>query len=244
VSDRATERRFQGAMSEDYLLIRKALPQFDELQRLVAEAVARYCPRDPAAPVRVLDLGCGDGITSGNILARCPNVQLTALDSERSMVAQASHNLADAIRAGRCRVVLGDALTYLRDQRDSPFDVVASALALHNLHRDYRRALHGAIYHALRPGGRFISVDNYVTDDGQRFERLYGILQRFFDAFAPLGKWDLLRAAVLHEVADDAPDRVMRADDTVAELTALGFADVALNGRYVMASLLEATRPG
>jgi ubiquinone/menaquinone biosynthesis C-methylase UbiE len=238
------ERRFQGTMSADYLLIRSALPDFDELQRLVAEAVAGASLRGPAARLRVLDLGCGDGITSATILSRCPDVQITALDSEESMVGQSTANLAGAIREGRCQVILQDALCYLREQPESAFDVVASALALHNLARDYRHAVHQAIFRVLKPGGRFINGDRFTVDEEQRFQRLHCVLERFFDLFVPLGKMDLLRASVLHEIGDEAPERLMREDDTLRELAAIGFNNVGVQKRLLMASLLVASRPG
>lgn len=231
-------------MSADYLLIRSALPNFEELQRLVAEAVAGCVPRGSAACLRVLDLGCGDGVTTETILSRCPDVQITALDSEESMVGQATEHLADAVRDGRCQVVLQDALTYLRGQPECTFDVVASALVLHNLTHNYRHAVHEAIFQVLRPGGWFINADRYTANEEQRFQRLNCVLERFFDVFVRLGKMDLLRASVLHEIADEAPDRLMREDDTLRELVAIGFRDVAVRNRLLMGSLLMASRPG
>jgi cyclopropane fatty-acyl-phospholipid synthase-like methyltransferase len=231
-------------MSADYLLIRSALPDFIELQRLVSDAVAGHATHCPGARLRILDLGCGDGVTSHTILSQCPDVQITALDNEESMVGQATENLVDAIRAGRCQVILQDALTFLRGQPECTFDVVASALALHNLARDHRHAVHEAIFRALKPGGRFINADRYTVNEEQRFQRLHCILERFFDLFVPLGKMDLLRASVLHEIADEAPERLMREDDTLRELAAIGFGNVSIQGRLLMASLLVASRPG
>jgi ubiquinone/menaquinone biosynthesis C-methylase UbiE len=230
-------------MSADYLLIRQALPQFDELQTRVAEAIAECTPRGRASPLRVLDLGCGDGITSHTILSRCLQVHITAVDSEEAMVAQATENLAGAIRDARCQVILHDALSYLRGQPASTFDAVTSALALHNMTHEYRHALHEAIFRALKPGGRFINADRYVRNDEERIQRLLRILERFFDTFVPLGKLDLLREAVLHEVADEAPDRVMREDDTLRELAAIGFRPIEVTHRCLTAAVLTAIRP-
>lgn len=231
-------------MSTDYLLIRSALPNFDELQCLVAEAVANCAPCGPAVRLRVLDLGCGDGVTSHTILSRCPDVQITALDSEAAMVNQATEHLAGAIRDGRCQVILQDAHAYLREQPEFSFDVVASALALHNLAYEYRHAVHEAIFRALKPGGWFINGDRYIVNEEQRFQRLNAILERFFDIFVPLGKLDLLRVSVLHEITDEAPERLMREDETLSELAAIGFRDIAIRSRLLMASLLVASRPG
>jgi ubiquinone/menaquinone biosynthesis C-methylase UbiE len=230
-------------MSADYLLIRSALPNFEELEGLVGDAVADYSTQHPAESLRVLDLGCGDGVTSRTILARCPRVRITALDSEDSMVAQATENLGDAIQDGRCEVILQDALTYLRGQPEATFNVVASALATHNLARDQRHAVHEAIFRALKPGGRFINADRFVANEDQRFQRLHCILERFFDVFVPLGKLDLLRASVLHEITDESPERLMREDETLRELAAIGFCDIAIPSRLLMASLLIASRP-
>jgi SAM-dependent methyltransferase len=239
-----SERRFRGAMSEDYLLVRGAVLAFDEFQRLVAEAVAAHPSPDPSAPLRVLDLGCGDGVTAGAILSRRPDALLTALDSEEAMATRASENLAGFIREGRCRVVRHDALAHLRNLPASCFEVVASALALHNLPRGYRQALHREVHRVLGPGGLFANADKYARDDGQRFERLRGTLERFFDAFVPLGKLDLLRACVLHEVADEEPLRVMWEGEVVPELVGIGFRDVEVRRPHPLAALLVATRPG
>jgi ubiquinone/menaquinone biosynthesis C-methylase UbiE len=227
-------------MSADYLLIRSALPDFEDLQRLVAEAVADHS----TGPLRVLDLGCGDGVTSRTILSLCPHVQITALDSEETMVAQVTENLAQYIQAGRCQVVLQDALSYLHEQPEASFDVVASALALHNLAHGDRHAVHETIFRALKPGGRFINADRFMVNEEQRFQRLSCILERFFDVFVPLGKLDLLRASVLHEIGDESPDRLMREEEILAELAAIGFRNIAIPSRLLMASLLVARRPG
>ncbi len=231
-------------MSEEYSLVRLAIPDFDHLQHLVAEAVAAYSPRRPAGPIRVLDLGCGDGATSGTILSRRPDAFVTALDSEATMVGRAAENLAGPIREGRCEVVLHDALDYLRGQPASGYDVVATALALHNLHHDYRHLLHQEVYRVLKPGGLFANADKYAGDDKERFQGLQVILGRFFDCFVPLGKLDLLRDAVLHEVADEAPDRVMREADAVRELAEIGFRGIEVGRRLGLVALLTARKPG
>lgn len=238
------ECRFRGAMSEDYRLVRGAVPAYEEFQRLVAEAVTAQPAPDPAAPLRVLDIGCGDGATALAVLSGRPDALVTALDGEEAMAARAAANLAPFVREGRCRVVRQDALAYLRTLQPSCFDAVASALALHNLHRGYRRDLHREVHRVLVPGGLFANADKFARNEGERFERLRGTLERFFDAFVPLGKLDLLRACVLHEVADEEPGRVMWEAEVVAELADLGFQGVEVCRPHPQAALLVATRPG
>ena len=78
----------------------------------------------------------------------------------------------------------------------------------------------------------------------KRFACLGVALGRFFDAFVPLGKLDLLREWVLHNLADQAPERAMLADDTLAELAGLGFSDLRLGPRWNMEALLVARKTG
>ena len=83
------EKRFKGKMSEEYRLINLALPHFEELQEQVGEAVAAF-QKDPRLPaLRVIDIGCGDGVTSFTILRSRRDVYLVCLDNEEEMVRQA-----------------------------------------------------------------------------------------------------------------------------------------------------------
>jgi hypothetical protein len=95
----------------------------------------------------------------------------------------------------------------------------------------------------LRPGGLFVNADKYAEADEQRFRALQVALGRFFDAFVPLGKLDLLRDWVLHNVADQGPDRVMKEADAVGELREIGFREIAVCDRHNMEAVLTARKP-
>jgi ubiquinone/menaquinone biosynthesis C-methylase UbiE len=237
------ERRFKGALSEEYRLIRLALPHFEELQSHVASVAAAYHPAEPSPTIRILDLGCGDGVTSDAILSSRRDALVTALDNEEKMVEQASANLREYIQAGRCAVVLHDALDYLKSQPASTFDVVASALTLHNLQRGYRQAVHVEIHRVLKPAGVFVNADKYAQGDEQRFQALQVAVARFFDAIVPLGKVELLRAWVIHNIADQAPDRVMKEEEAIQELTDIGFRGIDVRCRNNMEAVLVARKP-
>lgn len=97
----------------------------------------------------------------------------------------------------------GGALGYLREVADSTFDIVASALALHNLQAGYRREVHRHIWRALKPGGMFVNADKYAPQDDQaRFEALGVALTRFFHTFLPPAQYALLQDWMLHNAAD------------------------------------------
>jgi ubiquinone/menaquinone biosynthesis C-methylase UbiE len=144
------EYRFRGAMSEEYRFIRLTIPGFEELQVFVREVIARYQPGTEGQGIEILEIGCGDGVTSAMILASRKDCSLTALDSEPHMIAQAATALRRYIQDNRCRLLLRDALAYLRDLPAQSVDLVASALCLHNMQRGYRHAVHTEIFRSLR----------------------------------------------------------------------------------------------
>ena len=238
------EQRFKGRMSEDYQLISLALPHFEELQEQVGKAVAAYQKGPGTSMLRVIDIGCGDGVTSHSILHSRPDVLLVCLDSEEQMLSQAEVNLSGALDQKKCELVHMDALGYFKGQAPSTAHVAASAITLHNMERTYRDELHAEIFRVLVPGGLFINADKYAPqDDVQRFKALGTALGRFFDAYAPLGKIDLLKDWVLHNVDDQSPERSMKERDTIDTLRSAGFFDIEIIYRENMEAVLKARKP-
>jgi hypothetical protein len=69
-------------------------------------------------------------------------------------------------------------------------------------------------------------------------------MEQFFDVLVPLGKFALLRDCIVHEIADEAPDRILHEEETIAEMADLGFYPVQVRGRLAIGALLEAYKPG
>ena len=237
-----TEYRFRGAMSEEYRLIRLAIPGFEELQATVREVLAHYQPHPNGQGIEILEIGCGDGMTSAIILSSRKDCVLTALDSEANMIEQAATTLRRYIQDNRCRLLLCDALAYLSDLPAQSVDIVASALCLHNMERRYRDAVYAEIFRVLKPDGLFVNADKYAAGEEQRFEALQIGLEKLFEVLVPLGRLELLRECVLHNVADQAPDRVMWQEETVEGLRQLGFAKVEIPYRDNQHAVLVATK--
>jgi len=106
---------------------------------LGAGILARLAPR---AGERILDLGCGNGTLTLDIMA--VGATVVGVDSSPDMVAAARDRGIDA------RVMNATALTF-----DSEFDAVFSNAVLHWV-RNADAAAAG-IFRALKPGGRFVA---------------------------------------------------------------------------------------
>jgi hypothetical protein len=112
------------------------------------------------------------------------------------------------------------------------------------MERSYRDTLHAEIFRLLKPGGQFVNADKYAAGEAQRFEALQASLAKLFEVLVPLGKLQLLRECVLHNVADQAPDRVMGEEETAEALQRLGFTSVEFPYRDNLQAVLVATKPG
>lgn len=128
--------------------IQAEIPVYAELQdqlELASGDVAR----------RILELGTGTGETARRLLVRHPGATLVGVDESDEMLAVARQRLpADRVSLIVSR--LEDPLP------DGPFDLVASALAVHHLAPAEKRRLFGRIREALAPGGQFVLADVIV----------------------------------------------------------------------------------
>src|SRR4051812_24270218 len=97
---------------------------------------------DPQPGERILDLGCGEGSLTQELVAR--GAVVLGVDSSDAQVAAARARGLDA------RVMDGEALAF-----EHEFDAVFSNAALHWMRRP--DAVVAGVARALRPGGRFVA---------------------------------------------------------------------------------------
>lgn len=106
------------------------------------------------APVRLLDLGCGDGILARAMLTAFPSARATLLDHSPPMLERA--RTAMAAFAGRVTLVEGEMARPLAPQVGGPFDCVISGFAIHHLPTEQKALDHPhvcRIYYADRFNG-------------------------------------------------------------------------------------------
>jgi ubiquinone/menaquinone biosynthesis C-methylase UbiE len=159
----------------------------------------------PRGGERMLDIGCGTGRLTAEILARAPRAEVIAADFSGAMLAQARASAPPAIRFVQAS---GTALPFVE-----AFDAVFSTATFHWIHD--HRSLFSEIHRVLRPNGRLVSQ----AGGGPNLRRLYehsaavASEDRFIPYFAGWRN----------------PWTFAGVDDTRARLAAAGFRDIQVS---------------
>src|SRR3989344_5575127 len=162
------DKRFADKIGTEYALFQLASPHYMECQKLVASITAQHTNETP----RILEIGCGTGLTTLELIKAIPGAKITAIDAEEAMIAQAKKVLPESVE-----LVCADAELYIRNKnqlgqggRDS-YDAIVSAFCLHNLPGEYRQNVFHAIGRALKSGGIFVTADKIAEEDVMRHWR-------------------------------------------------------------------------
>jgi tRNA (cmo5U34)-methyltransferase len=121
-------------------------------------AIAQAVP-ETAAPLEILDLGCGTGAELAGVLERAPQSRVTAVDLSGEMLSRLASTYASA--GSRITCVQTSYLEWPIEARR--WDVILAVMTLHHLRRDEKAGLYRAIRRGLAPGGRYVEGD-YVVD--------------------------------------------------------------------------------
>jgi 2-polyprenyl-3-methyl-5-hydroxy-6-metoxy-1,4-benzoquinol methylase len=123
---------------------------------------------DLPSGTRVLDVGCGNGFSCGQFLAR--GCRVVGIDLSEQGITQARQAHPD----GRFEVLAADE-NVLENLGEAPFDLVISTEVVEHLYAP--RAWANGCFHALKPGGSLICSTPY-----------HGYLKNLL--LSVLGKWD------------------------------------------------------
>lgn len=120
----------------------------------------------PAAPLRILDIGCGGGKAIRLFHARVKNARIHGIDISPDMAALARRVNSKAVRVGQVDITQGDvtALPY----QDHSFDIV-TAFDTVNFWTDPDRAV-DEIIRILKENGRFVIVNGYPEEGSKWYE--------------------------------------------------------------------------
>lgn len=158
----------------------------------------------PVSGERILDIGCGTGRLTSELLARAPSACVTALDRSWTMLREARRAVSSAIG-----FVHGDAL---RLPFQPVFDAVFSTATFHWV--PDHQTLFLEVHRVLRPGGRLVSQ----AGGGPNLSRLYertAALAREREFALYFGGWT-------------DPWTFAGVDDTAMRMKDAGFTDVEI----------------
>lgn len=183
---------------------------------LLAETASALIPGARA----ILDIGCGAGNQTLNLLRVFPAADCTLLDVSPSMLARAGERVG-AVAKGGISILEGDLRT--AELPEGRFDLAVAAAVLHHMRddSDWARAF-SRIHSLLKPGGVLL-VSDLIRHENPRIEALFHIRH---EAFLHEALGDAEAERILRSIAEsDTPSSV---EYQFALLKKTGFREVGL----------------
>jgi tRNA (cmo5U34)-methyltransferase len=134
-------------------IARLAVPRRQDM----LEALLAAVPFAAGEPLKILELGSGEGLLAEALLTRFPGASLTALDGSESMRAETTHRLAAF--GARARVGAFDLAALDWWDRMFSVDLVVSSLCLHHLNDAKKQYLYKAAAERLSERGALLVAD-------------------------------------------------------------------------------------
>ena len=180
---------------------------------------------------KILDLGCGDGIITHELLQVDGSIEATLVDGSGDMLKNARERLKGFHNSDFIKASFQDILDKKVTLRE--FDFVVSSLAIHHLSLEEKRTLLRAIYDHLNVDGYFLNID-VILAPTETLEQWYLSLWR---------DWITERKTMLAIAGNDKDDVIQRykdnkdnrpdtLDEQLSALTSIGFRDVDCYYKY------------
>jgi tRNA (cmo5U34)-methyltransferase len=242
ITELPDDTMFSDTIVQDYDMLKLICPLAVEMNRLVGMTVSAY--PETSAPLSVVELGGGTGITTLTLLNAKNTLHIVSVDNQATMQAEAKKHLQTWIDNNFLTLCTNDALSALQNMASNSVDIVASAYTLHNFLDNYREQVIHEIFRVLKPAGQFVNGDRYALDDIDEHTRLtQKDASHFFSVLTKANKLELLEQWILHLLSDESENHLMRESIALAQLHAAGFTNIKLSHRLEVNALVTATKP-
>ncbi len=183
---------------------------------LLAEAAAALAP----GAEEILDIGCGAGNQTLNLLRVFPNANCTLLDLSSAMLERARERVGSVLR-GHLESVAGDLQTAVLPE--GRFDVAVAATVLHHLRDDADWKLGFSRIRSLLRKGGVLLVSDLIRHEDPKIEALFEVR---YEAFLREALGDAEAERIMRSIAEsDTPSPL---EYQFALLRNLGFREVGL----------------
>ena len=151
--DDGSENRWDEALSEEFIDYgRYFVPDREGQIEIIVDLLPKL-----EAPLRIIELCCGEGLLAEAILDRYPESTLLGFDGSQAMLNRAGERLK---RFGnRFRASLFNLADLGWRTLDGPFQAVVTSLAVHHLTGQDKAVLFSDVYKMISPGGAFLIAD-------------------------------------------------------------------------------------
>lgn len=194
---------------------------------------------DEGRKLRLLDIGCGDGIITKNIRKYHPRHEFHLLDGSESMLDEARKSLGDD-----CTYIHRFFEDFIREDSDGQqYDFIYSSLALHHLDWNKKFGMYEKVFRLLRPEGLFLNIDTVlpVSERSEAWQfRMWRdwINETLTKMGQEAGRHDNLPTAYKRK-PENKPSDLCRQLDL---LRAIGFRDVDCYYKYGVFALFGGTK--
>ena len=144
------QRHFNSKYTDYDVCCNKVVPRNEEIQQVLVQII----PYKRAVKLRMLDLGIGTGLTTWHILNKFPNAYIDGIDFSSKMLKQASQRMGKF--NSKVNLIEAD---FTKHEFNAKYDVIFSAITIHNILDVEKGNLFNKIYKHLREGGCFINAD-------------------------------------------------------------------------------------
>ena len=147
--------------------------------------------------IKLLDLGCGDGVLTGELLKINHEISATLLDGGEGMIHKAKARLKGNRNTTFIQATFQDLLG--GTVKLGTYDFCVSSMAIHHLEMSEKASLFHLIASCLKSGGRFVDVD-VVLPPSEELEHWY---------FAIWKDW-LATMMDRYNIRDEVPEDLIR----------------------------------
>lgn len=150
--------QFYDELSSSYTeLISKCVPRYHEM----LFNMFRYIP-ESFKPKRIIDLGCGTGNLTQQILDHFPDAEINALDLSEEILEESRKRFSGAKNISFIKADFRQ-----MDLEPGSYDLVMSSIAIHHITDPNKIRLYRDVFQSLRYNGLFIFADQTrgITDE-------------------------------------------------------------------------------